>query len=238
MENQVLDKSAAEDLVNEIVDLDRKIEAAVWALWEGRGWIALGFSSWGEMCDDKFKATFVRIPKERRQEVVCSLAEKRDEDGKCMSTRAIGSALGIGDATVRRDMKSTASSDAVEPRTVRGVNGKSYDQERLEPSAATNEATHGQEEKSAEFQRLMEARGESPEQKHAREHKFYDDLHKVTRLLADLSTRASDEPTLPDNITYFIESARQSLDTIAAVKDGVTITDDQIMAELLGGNNA
>lgn len=232
MENQVLDKSAAEDLVNEIVDLDRKIEAAVWALWNGRGWIALGFSSWGDMCDARFNSTFIRIPRERRQEVVCSLAEKG------MSTRAIGSALGVSDMTVRRDQKA-AGATFVAPETTTGSDGKTYTrQERLEPSAATNEATHGQEENSAEFQRLMEARGESPEQKRAREHKFYDDLHKVTRLLADLSTRASDEPTLPDNITYFIESARQSLDNIAAVKDGVTITDDQIMAELLGGNNA
>lgn len=230
MENQVLDKSAAEDLVNEIVDLDRKIEAAVWALWEGRGWIALGFSSWGEMCDDKFNSTFIRIPRERRQEVVCSLAEKG------MSTRAIGAALGVSNFTVHKDQKDAGVRNLT---PVTGTDGKTYTrQERLEPSAATNEATHGQEEDSAEFRRLIEARGESPEQKHAREHKFYDDLHKVTRLLADLSTRASDEPTLPDNITYFIESARQSLDTIAAVKDGVTITDDQIMAELLGGNNA
>ena len=69
-------------------------------------------------------------PRMRRARCSVLLSEKG------MSTRAIGSALGIGDATVRRDMKSTASSDAVEPRTVRGVNGKSYDQERLEPSAA------------------------------------------------------------------------------------------------------
>lgn len=230
MESQVLDKSAAEQLVNEIVDLDKKIEAAVWALWEGRGWISLGYSSWNAMCDDKFKATFVRIPKDKRQEVVCSLAEKG------MSTRAIGSAMGMSYKTVQRDMKAVGTNVPTERI---GTDGKTYTrQERLEPSAATNEAAHRQEEDSAEFRRLIEERGESPEQKHAREHKFYDDLHKVTRLLADLSTRASDEPTLPDNITYFIESARQSLDTIAAVKDGVTITDDQIMAELLGGNNA
>lgn len=230
MENQVLDKGTAEGLVNEIVDLDKKIEAAVWALWEGRGWIALGYSSWGDMCDARFNSTFIRIPRERRQEVVCSLAEKG------MSTRAIGSALGVSRETVRKD---AAMSGDNKLSPVTGTDGKTYTrQERLEPSAEAHEATHRQEEKSAEFQKLMEARGESPEQKHAREHKFYDDLHKVTRLLADLSTRASDEPTLPDNISYFIESARQSLDNITAVKDGVTITDDQIMAELLGGNNA
>ena len=153
-----------------------------------------------------------------------------------MSTRAIGAALGVNNATVSRDRSAAGVANAT---PVTGTDGKTYTrQESLEPSAATNEAAHGQEENSAEFQRLMEARGESPEQKHAREHKFYDDLHKVSRLLEDLSTRASDEPTLPDNITYFIESARQSLDNITAVKDGVTITDDQIMAELLGGNNA
>ena len=55
---------------------------------------------------------------------------------KGMSTRAIASSLGISEGTVRNDMKATAQNYAVEPRTVRGVNGKSYDQERLEPSAA------------------------------------------------------------------------------------------------------
>lgn len=53
-----------------------------------------------------------------------------------MSTRAIASALGIGKDTVRRDMEATGANAPVEPRTVRGVNGKSYDQERLEPNAA------------------------------------------------------------------------------------------------------
>lgn len=156
-----------------------------------------------------------------------------------MSTRAIAAATGASKNTITADLRQVSQIGTPESSPVTGTDGKTYTrQERLEPSAATNEAAHGQEENSAEFQRLIEARGESPEQKHAREHKFYDDLHKATRLLADLSARASDEPTLPDNITYFIESARQSLDNITAVKDGVTITDDQIMAELLGGNNA
>lgn len=230
MENQVLDKGAAERLVQEIRVMDAELWEKMMDLYEGRAWIALGYSSWGELCDTEFKANNFRIPREDRREIVMSMRERG------MSTRAIAAATGTSKGTVDRAL-SGAPNGA--PAPVTGTDGKTYTrQERLEPSAATNEAAHGQEEKSAEFRRLMEARGESPEQKHAREHKFYDDLHKVTRLLADLSTRASDEPTLPDNITYFIESARQSLDTIAAVKDGVAITDDQIMAELLGGNNA
>lgn len=229
MENEVLDKSTAERLVQEIRVMDAELWEKMMDLYEGRAWIALGYSSWGELCDKEFKANNFRIPREDRREVVMSMRERG------MSTRAIGSALGASHMTVKRDVESGVTN--VTPVT--GTDGKTYTrQERLEPSAATNEATHRQEENSAEFQKLIEARGESPEQKHAREHKFYDDLHKATRLLADLSTRASDEPTLPDNIAYFIESARQSLDNITAVKDGVTITDDQIMAELLGGNNA
>lgn len=234
MENEVLDKSTAESLVNEIVDLDKKIEAAVWALWNGRGWIALGFSSWGDMCDARFNSTFIRIPMERRQEVVCSLAEKG------MGIKSIVDAGIAARNTVRNDLRKAEQGGQFDPpAAVTGADGKTYTrQERLEPSAEAHEATAQQEANTADFRKLMNTRGESPEQKHAREHKFYDDLHKVTRLLADLSTRASDEPSLPDNITYFIESARQSLDNITAVKDGVTITDDQIMAELLGGNNA
>lgn len=153
-----------------------------------------------------------------------------------MSHKAISAAIGLSTKTLQRMERGGHMST---PERVTGTDGKTYTrQERLEPSAATHEATAQQEANTADFRQLMNTRGESPEQKHAREHKFYDDLHKVTRLLADLSARASDEPSLPDNISYFIESARQSLDNITAVKDGVTITDDQIMAELLGGNNA
>lgn len=235
MENQVLDKGTAERLVQEIRVMDAELWEKMMDLYEGRAWIALGFSSWGELCDTEFKANNFRIPREDRREVVMSMRERG------MSTRAIAAATGNDRKTIMSDVRELGS-EVVQngpPAPVTGTDGKTYTrQERLEPSAATNETTHGQEENSAEFQKLIEARGESPEQKHAREHKFYDDLHKVTRLLADLSTRASDEQSLPDNITYFIESARQSLDNITAVKDGVTITDDQIMAELLGGNNA
>ncbi|MGV0868738.1 helix-turn-helix domain-containing protein [Corynebacterium kalidii] len=226
MENQVLDKGTAERLVQEIRVMDAELWGKMMDLYEGRAWIALGFSSWGELCDTEFKANNFRIPREDRREVVMSMRERG------MSTRAIAAATNMSPRTVRREVDASGANAPVE---ITGENGKTY---RVGQSAATQEATAKQKKDSENFQRMMEARGESPEQKHAREHKFYDDLHKVTRLLADLSTRASDEPTLPDNITYFIESARQSLDTIAAVKDGVTITDDQIMAELLGGNNA
>lgn len=230
MENEVLDKGAAERLVQEIRVMDAELWEKMMDLYEGRAWIALGYSSWGELCDTEFKANNFRIPREDRREIVMSMRERG------MSTRAIASGIGTSQDTVNRELSASGERNR---SPITGTDGKTYPrQERLEPSAATNEAAHGQEENSAEFRRLMEARGESPEQKHAREHKFYDDLHKVTRLLADLSARASDEPSLPDNITYFIESARQSLDNITAVKDGVTITDDQIMAELLGGNNA
>lgn len=226
MENQVLDKGTAERLVQEIRVMDAELWGKMMDLYEGRAWIALGFSSWGELCDTEFKANNFRIPREDRREVVMSMRERG------MSTRAIASATGMSKSAVNREMPTVPNGTVAETT---GIDGRTY---RVGQSAATQEATAKQKKDSENFQRMMEARGESPEQKHAREHKFYDDLHKVTRLLADLSTRASDEPTLPDNISYFIESARQSLDTIAAVKDGVTITDDQIMAELLGGNNA
>lgn len=230
MENQVLDKSTAEELTAKCRQQDSALWETITTLYMGRVWIALGYSSWTEYCDRELGSNNLHVPREVRQEVVLSMRARG------MSTRSIGSALGVSRETVRKDV-ATSGDNKLSPVT--GTDGKTYPrQESLEPSAATNEAAHRQEENSAEFQKLIEARGESPEQKHAREHKFYDDLHKVTRLLADLSTRASDEPTLPDNISYFIESARQSLDNITAVKDGVTITDDQIMAELLGGNNA
>lgn len=230
MENEVLDKSTAEELVHTICEKDAEVGEAAMRLWNGRGWIELGYSSWDALCDDRFKNTFCRIPRSERDDLVRSMR------AQSMSHKAISAAIGLSTKTLQRMERGGHMST---PERVTGTDGKTYTrQERLEPSAATHEATAQQEANTADFRQLMNTRGESPEQKHAREHKFYDDLHKVTRLLADLSARASDEPSLPDNISYFIESARQSLDNITAVKDGVTITDDQIMAELLGGNNA
>lgn len=62
------------------------------------------------------EARVPRLDRGERAEVVLELRAAG------LSTRAIGSAVGIGDATVRRDL-ATASDDAVAPETVVGLDG-------------------------------------------------------------------------------------------------------------------
>lgn len=84
---------------------------------KGRAWIALGYGSWDEMCEAEFDGAVIRLPREDRREAVASLREAG------LSTRAIGSALGISNQTVGRDL-STAPNGAVEPQTVTSLDGR------------------------------------------------------------------------------------------------------------------
>jgi len=83
----------------------------------GRAWVALGYESWDAMTDAEFPGARLRIPREQRAEQVQSLRAAG------LSTRAIGSALGVNDRTVRRDLPSAANA-ADEPATVRSLDGR------------------------------------------------------------------------------------------------------------------
>ena len=105
--------------------LTDRIKIAVEGTWQlireaytSRTWAVLGYGSWDAYCTAEFGETRLRLPREERQEVVASL---RDSG---LSTRAIASATAMSEATVRRDLSSTASNDAV--ASVTGVNGKTY----------------------------------------------------------------------------------------------------------------
>jgi hypothetical protein len=77
--------------------------------YQGRVWDALGYSNWDEYVTREFGTGQLRIPKEERTEYVASL---RDSG---MSLRAIASATGISEPTVRRELaNATASFDAVD----------------------------------------------------------------------------------------------------------------------------
>ncbi|GAB2906757.1 hypothetical protein GCM10027047_01220 [Rhodococcus aerolatus] len=75
------------------------------AAYQGRVWTALGYDSWDDYCENEFGGSRIRLPREERREVVSSL---RDQG---MSLRAIASATGQSEPTVRRDLAG-ASSDA------------------------------------------------------------------------------------------------------------------------------
>jgi len=112
---------SAED-ARDKVELVKALVADAWeeviALYRGRAWIALGYESWDALCDGEFEGARIRLPREDRREIVGSLREAG------LSTRAIGSALGIDHSTVVRDLPATGADAPV--AQVTGLNGKTY----------------------------------------------------------------------------------------------------------------
>ncbi|MDV3134109.1 hypothetical protein [Mycobacterium sp. 29Ha] len=147
-----LTKAAARALTDEI-----KRDAEV--LWEKiaqafteRAWAALGYPSWDGYCAAEFGSLRLRLPREERSEVVSSLADAG------LSNRAIATATGISEMTVRREKAAATNVAPVidaeivteapvsnetpgrkltvvrEPaRTVTGTDGKRYASSRVKP---------------------------------------------------------------------------------------------------------
>lgn len=67
--------------------------------YQRRAWAALGYKSWDAYTDAELGETRLRLPREQRREVVASMTEAG------MSTRAIGSALGVHQETIVNDRK-------------------------------------------------------------------------------------------------------------------------------------
>lgn len=107
--------------------LTDKIKSAVEGTWQliqqaytTRAWDALGYQSWDDYCSREFGTSRLRLPREERQEVVASMRENG------MSTRAIGSALGVSDGTVRTDLSGAQNYAPAAPAEVTGTDGKTY----------------------------------------------------------------------------------------------------------------
>jgi transposase-like protein len=136
---------ATPDEARAIVD---RIKASVGAihqdivdLWEGQGWLALGYSSWDDLCDVEF-AVRLALPREQRRELVADLTEKG------MTTRAIAPAVGVDQSTVARQVMqmhhltkdgspeaadgatSAVKPSSEPPQTVTGLDGKTYPAKR------------------------------------------------------------------------------------------------------------
>lgn len=115
--------TSARRLTDEIRDTltvayDKLVEA-----WHGRADLALGYESWDAYCGAEFtEARMLRPTPEQRREIVAVMR------GEGMSTRAIGSALGVGNKTVHRDLDEATVSDDTEEQTgtepVIGLDGR------------------------------------------------------------------------------------------------------------------
>lgn len=72
-----------------------------------RAWSVLGYGSWDEYCTREFGTARLQLPREDRREVVASL---RDSG---LSTRAIASAVGIDQKTVRNDLAEAPAGEEI-----------------------------------------------------------------------------------------------------------------------------
>jgi len=96
--------------------LTDRIKVGVEAIWElikqaytERAWAALGYESWDDYCTREFGTARLRLPREERAEVVASLRESG------LSQRAIASATGLSQDTVRRDLSAGERFRSPEP---------------------------------------------------------------------------------------------------------------------------
>ena len=88
----------ARTLVDNVRQSLEQVRDDILRLWSGRGWIALGYASWDELCDAEFR---VRLQLQDRQAVTRELSDSG------MSNRGIASAVGVDEHTVRRDLRLT-----------------------------------------------------------------------------------------------------------------------------------
>ena len=115
--------------------LDRGWEFIALA-YKGRAFIALGYPNWDAYVDARFGDLRIAVPREHRPQVVAALAGVR------MSCRAIANLLGVGVATVHREMVSLSGVPDGTPDTedqsasTLGTDGKQYPRRRR-PTAAT-----------------------------------------------------------------------------------------------------
>ena len=119
----------ARHLVDQInATADRLADLAIEA-YTGRAWLSLGYASW-----EAFTAAEIQLPKlgrDERRELVASLRSAG------MSTRAIGSAIGVAKATVDRDLEAGGPNGPPEqPDKVVGADGKTYEPTRPAPTRA------------------------------------------------------------------------------------------------------
>lgn len=85
-----------------------------------RAWAVLGYETWDAYTAAEFGSLRLRLPREERQEIVCSLRESG------MPIRAIASATGADAKTVQADLKSPVGNSHTSPTTVTGTDGKKH----------------------------------------------------------------------------------------------------------------
>jgi hypothetical protein len=122
--SDTLDAATARRLVAKITASWQEMADAVVQLWQGQGWLALGYDSWDDLCAAELSLK-LQLPIGARHSIVGSMTKQG------MSTRAIGSALGVGKSTVQRDLEQAVPNGT--PARIIGRDGNRYPPRRIEP---------------------------------------------------------------------------------------------------------
>ncbi|MFY1686406.1 helix-turn-helix domain-containing protein [Plantactinospora sp. WMMB782] len=99
--------------------------ADIAAAYAQQDWRALGYADWQAYVDGEYSEHRLKLSPEHRQKAVAELRLAG------MSQRAIGSALGVDQATVIRDLR-RGDADA-SPEEIKGADGKTYASTRSSP---------------------------------------------------------------------------------------------------------
>lgn len=114
-----MERDRAAQLVGEIVAMVANVRERLVELYTERGWLALGYPTWSDLCAAEFSDVAIGrlLPREQRAELVTHLSAAH------MPTRAISDALGVNQSTVVRD-KATDANASVGGDYVIGLDGK------------------------------------------------------------------------------------------------------------------
>jgi len=99
---------AKEVLAGILVNLD-DVRELVARLFEGRGWLALGYESWSALVAAEIRPCMPMLDRAERKALVAELA------GAGMSSREIAPIVGAGHATVSRDLAPVSNETATAP---------------------------------------------------------------------------------------------------------------------------
>jgi hypothetical protein len=114
--------------LNKAVDLEATLTELYQEAWNGRVWIALGYTAWGQYVDGEFGEIKAKLPVSARQRVVKQLAAP-EPPNKPLSAVAIGKALGVDNKTVGNDLRALREAGELpeQPSKTTGEDGKEYD---------------------------------------------------------------------------------------------------------------
>lgn len=93
-------------------------QSEVIAAFRQRDWITLGYKDWAAYRDTEYGESRIAIDREQRREIVAGMTEAG------MSTRAIGSALGVDNKTVFNDQSTVENSTPARSTPVTGLDGR------------------------------------------------------------------------------------------------------------------